>query len=67
MGGIAKWMMEVLYQSPILILGVWGGGDETIKITVLFPVGADKPSTHLHLQFRRLADAVATVTVTLSK
>lgn len=33
-------------------------GSETIKITGLFPCGTDKPSTHLHLQFRRLADAV---------
>lgn len=33
-------------------------GSETIKITGLLPRGTDKPSAHLHSQFRRLADAV---------
>lgn len=46
--------MEALYQSTRLILG----GSETIKITGQFPCGADTPSTHLLLQFSRLADAV---------
>lgn len=30
-------------------------------IAGLFPCGADKPATHLHLQFRRLADAVTQI------